>query len=133
MNGIDSIYLCAGLEDTDLRPIVNRCSRPVHKATDAGEQDVLQFVHGSVAFSDKSNKVTVLCLLILQMLIFSLGRVLQRAVKNTDMKGGKLEAVLESMVHLNPAVRASLMDLFDVSTTVIPIHTDADLTLRLPD
>ena len=49
------------------------------------------------------------------------------------MKGGKLEAVLESMVHLNPAVRASLMDLFDVSTTVIPIHTDADLTLRLPD
>ena len=62
-----------------------------------------------------------------QMLIFSLGKVLQRAVKNTDLEGGNLDAVLASMVHPNPAVRASLMDLFDVSTTVIPLRTDAAL------
>jgi len=61
----------------------------------------------------------------LQMLIFSLGRVLQRAVNNTELEGGNLEAVLEAMVHPNPAVRASLMDLFDVSTA--PVHTDAVL------
>jgi hypothetical protein len=61
------------------------------------------------------------------MLIFSLGRVLQGAVKNTDLEGGNLEAVLESMVHPNPAVRASLMDLFDVSTAVTPLRTDVVL------
>jgi len=59
------------------------------------------------------------------MLIFSLGKVLQKAVKNRDLGGGNLEAVLESMVHPNPAVRASLMDLFDVSTAAVPVRTDA--------
>jgi hypothetical protein len=57
------------------------------------------------------------------MLIFSLGRVLKRAVQNTDLEGGKLAAVLESMVHPNPAVRASLMDLFDVSMRVTPVES----------
>jgi hypothetical protein len=55
------------------------------------------------------------------MLIFSLGRTLQRAVKNKDLEGGKLEAVLQSMVHPNSAIRASLMDLFDVSKRAIPV------------
>jgi len=65
----------------------------------------------------------------LQMLIFSLGKVLQRAVKSTDLEGGNLEAVLQCMVHPNPAVRASLMDLFDVSTASVPLRPDRSLCL----
>ena len=117
MNGSDSIYLWRGSS-----PLREQVQRSVHKATDAGDRDVLQFVHSSVTFCDSSNKVAILCLLMLQMLIFALGRVLQRAVKNADLERGNLRAVLESMVHPNPAVRASLMDLFDVSTTVTPVQ-----------
>jgi hypothetical protein len=97
--------------------------RSVQRASDAAERGVLQFLHGSLTFWGRSNKVNVLCLLILQMLIFSLGRTLQRAVKSKDLEGGKLEAVLQSMVHPNPAIRASLMDLFDVSKGAIPVLT----------
>lgn len=52
----------------------------------------------------------------LQMLIFSLGRSLQQVVKGAEHEQGNLKSVLESMVRPNPASRASLMDLLDVST-----------------
>ena len=64
--------------------------------------------------------------------MFSLGRALQRAVKNTDLQGGSLEAVLKSMIHPDPAIRASLMDLFDVSTAAVSLlRTDADLMFEM--
>lgn len=53
---------------------------------------------------------------ILQMLIFSLGKSLQQVVKGAEHEQGNLKSVLESMVRPNPATRASLMDLLDVST-----------------
>lgn len=53
---------------------------------------------------------------ILQMLIFSLGKCLQQVVKGAEYEQGNLKSVLESMVRPNPATRASLMDLLDVST-----------------
>jgi hypothetical protein len=53
---------------------------------------------------------------ILQMLIFSLGKSLQQVVKDAEYEQGNLNSVLESMVRPNPATRASLMDLLDVST-----------------
>jgi hypothetical protein len=101
--------------------------RSVHSSTDGVERGVLQFFHGSVTFWDMSNKVNVLCLLILQMLIFSLGRTLQGAVKSKDLEGGNLEVVLQSMVHPNPVIRATLMDLFDVSKPATPVLTDEGL------
>jgi hypothetical protein len=117
--GSDSICLC--LRDSrghgSFARFCNRCPLSAHSATDVGVRGVLQFLQGSVAFWDMSNKVTVLCFLILQMLIFSLGRTLQRVVKNSELDGGNLKAVLDSMVRPNPATRASLMDLFDVSRT----------------
>jgi hypothetical protein len=53
---------------------------------------------------------------ILQMLIFSLGKSLQQVVKDAEYEQGKLNSVLESMVRPNPSTRSSLMDLLDVST-----------------
>jgi hypothetical protein len=53
---------------------------------------------------------------ILQMLIFSLGKSLRQVVKDAEYEQGNLNFVLESMVRPEPATRASLMDLLDVST-----------------
>jgi hypothetical protein len=54
--------------------------------------------------------------LILQMLIFSLGKSLLQLAEDVDCEQGNLKSVLESMVRPNPGTRASLMDLLDVST-----------------
>jgi hypothetical protein len=105
-------------------PLFEQVQRSVHLAIDLGEGNVPHFVYGSMILCDGSNKSYLyMSSDFLQMLIFSLGRVLQRAVQNTDLEGRNLEAVLESMVHPNPAVRASLMDLFDVSMTVTPVES----------
>jgi hypothetical protein len=64
------------------------------------------------------------------MLIFSLGRTLQTAVQGTKMERGNLEAVLQSMVRPDPATRASLMDLLDVST--LCLHTTAPSLVVTP-
>jgi hypothetical protein len=66
------------------------------------------------------------------MLIFSLGRTLQRIVKSKELEEEKLKGVLESMVRPNPAARASLMDLFDVSTTATSARTCAVCCGSLP-
>lgn len=55
-------------------------------------------------------------LLFSQMLVFSLGRTLLRAVRKKEIERGDLEAVLQSMVRPDPTTRASVMDLLDVST-----------------
>ena len=67
--------------------IVNRCCRPFTRLqTLQSKVFSLRLVYGSVKFWNSGNNVTVLCLLILQILVFSLGRALQRAVKNTDLE-----------------------------------------------
>jgi hypothetical protein len=69
--------------------------------------------------------------LILQMLIFSLGKTLQQAVKDAEYEQGNLKSVLESMVRPNPATRATLMDLLDVST-LCSQTTAASLVITAP-
>jgi len=48
----------------DLSLLLELVQRSVHLATDLGERDVPQFLHGSVILCDSSNKLTVIYLLI---------------------------------------------------------------------
>jgi hypothetical protein len=62
-------------------------------------------------------------ILVAQMLIYSLGRTLQTTLGGARSDRGHLEAVLQSMVRPDPASRASLMDLLDVSTSYLHMTT----------
>jgi hypothetical protein len=73
------------------------------------------------AFNEQRSLVFMF--LVLQMLIFSLGKTLQWAVKDTILERGNLKSVLECMVGPDPATRASLMDLLDVSTLYLQPST----------